>query len=251
MDKLLPYETFSEILSYLKKDQASLLQISLTCKKFHEITIPLLYKSPQFTTFSSFQSFTNTLSEANALYVRDIDLHMVPHRWDSLKINHCLYTLTDKAHDLEQLNLGLCSQLTNKVLKRIIRPLHDLRVLSLDQCTLIGDEAIETLVVQCPYIQELYLGSTHITDKALHWIATKLILLTHLYLPGCENITEAGISTLTTQCKTLQHFDIKDCYNVVGDFGIEQLRMGLDETPVLSNPVEEDEWEDMDSEDED
>lgn len=135
-------------------------------------------------------------------------------------------------------------------MKKITKPLHDLRVLSLDQCKMISDDAIETLVVQCPYIQELYLGSTHITDRSLNWIATKLILLTHLYLPGCEHISEAGISILITQCKTLQHFDIKDCYNVVGDFGIEQLRMGSDEGPSIDNQVEEDEWEDMDSEDE-
>lgn len=111
MDKILAYETLSEILSYLKKDQASLLQLSLTCKKFHEITIPLLYKSPQFTTFNSFRAFSDSLSEVNGLYVRDIDLHMVPHRWDSLKINNLLYSLTEKTPDLEQLNLGLCSQL--------------------------------------------------------------------------------------------------------------------------------------------
>lgn len=110
---------------------------------------------------------------------------------------------------------------------------------------MIGDDAIEALVVQCPYIQELYLGSTHITDDALHLIATKLILLTHLYMPGCESITEVGINTLTSKCKTLQHFDIKDCYNVVGDFGI-----GLVDTPIADTQIEDDEWEDMDSEDE-
>lgn len=111
MDKVLAYETLSEILNYLKKDQATLLQLSSTCKKLQEITIPLLYKSPQFTTFSSFKSFANTLTENNGLYVRHIDLHMVPHRWDSSKINNLLYNLTEKTPDLELLNLDLCSQL--------------------------------------------------------------------------------------------------------------------------------------------
>lgn len=140
---------------------------------------------------------------------------------------------------------------TNKALKKITKPLHDLRVLSVDQCKMIGDDAIEALVVQCPYIQELYLGSTHITDKALNLIATKLILLTHLHMPGCESITEVGINTLTRECKTLQHFDIKDCYNVVGDFGIELLPFALADTPtdLIDIQIEDDEWEDMDSED--
>lgn len=111
MDKILAYETLSEILSYLKKDQQSLLQLSLTCKKLHELTIPHLYKSPQFTTFSNFESFANTLTENNGLFIRHIDLHMVPHRWDSLKINNLLYNLTEKTPDLELLNLDLCTQL--------------------------------------------------------------------------------------------------------------------------------------------
>jgi hypothetical protein len=111
---------------------------------------------------------------------------------------------------------------TNKALIKITEPLHDLRVLSVDQCESIGDEAIEQLVNQCPYIQELYLGSTHITDTAINLLATKLILLTHLFMSGCEYITEIGIKTLIRECKTLRHFDIKDCFNVVGDFDIIQ-----------------------------
>lgn len=101
---------------------------------------------------------------------------------------------------------------------KITKPLHDLRVLSVDQCESISDAAITQLVTSCPYIQELYLGSTHITDNSINLLATKLILLTHLHMPGCEYITEIGIKTLLRECKTLKHFDIKDCFNVVGDF---------------------------------
>jgi hypothetical protein len=37
-------------------------------------------------------------------------------------------------------------------------------------------------------------------------------------MPGCEKISEVGLRALTEECKTLKHFDIKDCYNIVGDF---------------------------------
>lgn len=273
MDKILPYETLSQIFEYLKDDQHSLKQLNSCCRKLYESTIPFLFRSPQFTTFSGFEKFAGTLTTINGVYVRHLDLHMVPHRWDSTKINGLLYTLTKKTPDLELLNLDLCSQLydtilnihsltflsltsnfiqfkrTNDALRKITEPLHDLRVLSVNQCELINDKAITALVKQCPYLQQLYLGSTHISDNSLTLIATKLILLTHLHLPGCIHISEVGVEVLTRECKTLQHFDITDCYNVVGNFDISS-RI-TDETNRAVTIQSEDEWEDIDEEDQD
>lgn len=111
MDTKLAYETLSQIIGYLKEDQGSLLQINRTCKKLYELSLAHLFKSPKFESFSCFEAFATTLTENNGLYVRHIDLHMVPHRWDSFKINNLLFTLSEKTPELELLNLDLCSQL--------------------------------------------------------------------------------------------------------------------------------------------
>jgi len=111
MDTRLAYETLSQILSYLTEDQSALLQINRTCKKLYEVSLPLHFKSPKFESFGCFESFATTLTENNGLLVRHIDLHMVPHRWDSFKINNLLFALSEKTPDLELLNLDLCSQL--------------------------------------------------------------------------------------------------------------------------------------------
>ncbi|GAN06206.1 conserved hypothetical protein [Mucor ambiguus] len=251
MDTRLAYETLSQILSYLKEDQSALVQINRTCKKLYEVSLPLLFKSPKFETFSCFESFATTLTETNGLFVRNIDLHMVPHRWDSFRINNLLFTLSEKTPNLELLNLDLCSQLTNKALIKITKPLHDLRILSVDQCELIGDESIEALVNNCPYIQELYLGSTHITDNSLNLIATKFILLTHLHLPGCEYISEIGVDKVTSECKTLRYIDLQDCYNVLGERTFQQDTLsGANARPDIPLIFEDDQWEDIDEDDE-
>lgn len=110
MDKKLAYETLSQILNYLKDDQQSLLQLSRTCNKLHKLCAPFLFRSPQFKTFQRFESFATTLSVENGAHVREIDLHMVPHRWE-LKTNDLLYTISEKTPDLELLNLELCYKL--------------------------------------------------------------------------------------------------------------------------------------------
>ena len=108
----------------------------------------------------------------------------------------------------------------------------------------------------CPYIQELYLGSTHITDNSLNLIATKFILLTHLHLSGCEYISELGVHKVTRECKTLRHIDIKDCYNVLGETGLHALSARFNiELPrpfmFTSDLHEDDQWVDVDEEEED
>jgi hypothetical protein len=103
-----------------------------------------------------------------------------------------------------------------------------------DQCETIGDDSIEQVIENCPYLQELYLGSTHITDNSLNLIATKLILLTHLYIAGCRYVSEIGVNKVIRECKTLQRLVIKDCSNVVGDFGLS-MRHFLDSNNMDSH----------------
>jgi hypothetical protein len=110
MDKGFAYETLLQIAGYLKDDQKTLLQLSRTCHKLHSLCTPFLFKSPQFTTFQGFELFAKTLSIENGVHVRDIDLHMVPHRWDP-KTNDLLYILSEKTPNLEILNLELCYKL--------------------------------------------------------------------------------------------------------------------------------------------
>jgi hypothetical protein len=73
-----------------------------------------------------------------------------------------------------------------------------------------------------------------------------MILLTHLYMPACSRISEKGVDILIRECKTLQHFDIRECYNVVGNFGNEvrsQMNNDIDRSVTIQS---EDEWEDVD-----
>ncbi|KAI8092234.1 uncharacterized protein B0P05DRAFT_525369 [Gilbertella persicaria] len=222
MDTQFAYETLAHIFFYLKQDQKTLCQLSLTCNKFRQLSLPLLFKHPHFTSLDQLSSFAGFLTEINGALVRSIDLHMVPHRWDATQLTQILYQITPKTPHLELLDLGLCTLLTDKALDRITRPLHELRILSIDRCELIGDESIRFIVNHCPDLEELHLGSTRITDNGLNVMADGLYGLTHLYMPSCQHITEKGLNHIMSSCKQLHHLDIKDCYNVVGEFRQQQ-----------------------------
>lgn len=130
----------------------------------------------------------------------------------------------------------------------------DLRILSVNQCESIGDDGVEEVIKNCPYIQELYLGETRITDTSLNSLATKLVLLTHLHIPGCENVTEIGINKVIRECRTLRHLDCRDCFNVVGQ--LERIQGDHEEeeeegvVQVLGGE-EEDEWTDLEDDSDD
>ena len=111
MDTKLPLETISQILGYLKDDQHTLVQLNSCSKKLYGITLPLLYKAPQFTTIRRLELFAQALNSSLGLFVRDLDLHMVADRWNYRAMSSLLQTITENTPDLELLNLDLCSQL--------------------------------------------------------------------------------------------------------------------------------------------
>ncbi|KAI7902048.1 uncharacterized protein BX663DRAFT_455533 [Cokeromyces recurvatus] len=266
MEKRFAYEILAKITTYLRDDQQALLQLSRTCKRLHTISTPFLFCSPKFDTFRKFESFANALTLLNGTHVRYLDLHMVPHRWDSSKIDEILFMISEKTSHLELLNLDHCSQLTNKALIKILKPLHHLRILSIDQCRLITDESIKAIVSTCPNLQKLYLGSTRITDQALNLIATNLVHLSHLYIPDCQLITELGIKIVTEKCQSLKYINIEECYNIVSDSVLdermnqfiwpalndratfEESRSNVDQGSILEQL--EDEWTDVEDEEE-
>lgn len=111
MDTKLAYETLTQILDELKYDQPSLLQLNRTCKKLYTLTCPLLYDSPRLTNTNNFEQFAATLTKENGKHVHTVDLHMVPHRWNSTGTYDLVCKITEKTPDLELLNLDLCTLL--------------------------------------------------------------------------------------------------------------------------------------------
>lgn len=102
---------------------------------------------------------------------------------------------------------------TNTILSDLTAPLPDLRILSVASCPHIGDHGIQALITHCPYLQEIYLGSTLVSDDSLALLA-QMKLLEHISLRNCQRVTETGMKALT-KLKTLKSLDIKDCFNVV------------------------------------
>ncbi|CEG84553.1 hypothetical protein RMATCC62417_18337 [Rhizopus microsporus] len=217
MDKRLPFEILIDIVSHLKDEQYSLGQLISTSKTMHKAALPMLYRSPHFEKMDSFKSFVANLTPEVGSFVYELDLHMLVHRWKSITAV-LLTQLTCKTRNLQVLNLDFCVELSNNALREIIKPLGDLRILGLDDCLLLGDVAVEAIVNSCPFIVELGLSSTHIRDKSLFLIAKHLVHLERVYLSSCDHITEVGIKALLDGCKKLKHFDVRDCYNIVGEF---------------------------------
>ncbi|KAI9469704.1 MAG: hypothetical protein EXX96DRAFT_491977 [Benjaminiella poitrasii] len=222
MDTKLAFEILANIINYLRDDQQMLLQLNRASKRLYNISTPLLFCSPKFESFRQFESFANTLTSQNGMHVKYLDLHMVPHRWDSTKIDQLLLMITENTPSLELINLDHCSQLTNKALVKITKPLKQLRILSVDDCRLVSNESIKALVTNCAQLQKLYLGSTRIDDGSLSAIATHLPHLTHLYIPDCQLVSEVGIQEIIQNCKLLQHVNVVGCFNIVGIANVNQ-----------------------------
>ncbi|KAI8878404.1 RNI-like protein [Backusella circina FSU 941] len=211
-------EILVQIASDFRGDQKTLHQLSLVSRKWYNIANPFLYRAPQFYRSNSFESFYKNLTNTNGTFLRELDLHMVPHRWDE-EMNYKLQQIIGKIPQLELLNLDLCYKLTNEVLISFVESLPNLIILSVDQCSLIGDRSIIKVLQQCNLLKEIYLGSTRISDTTLMAMPIHAQQLVRLHLTGCGRITETGVKAIIAQQKGLQHLDIKCCTNVIGTFG--------------------------------
>jgi hypothetical protein len=106
----LAQEILIQIASDFRGDQKTLYHLSVVSRKWYNIANPFLYRAPQFYRGNSFESFYKNLTEANGAYLRELDLHMVPHRWEE-DMNDKLLQIIGKIPQLELLNLDLCYRL--------------------------------------------------------------------------------------------------------------------------------------------
>ncbi|KAI9269834.1 hypothetical protein BY458DRAFT_510564 [Sporodiniella umbellata] len=217
MDRVLAFEILTQIMSHLKDDQSALLELAKSSSTLYKPALPFLYYAPQFDKWKQFELFAQQLTPHNGLYVRYMDLSSLPYRWDP-SINNILPQLASKLPHLNTLNLELCRKLTNKRLIESIKSLPELRFLYVENCKLIDDQSVKAILSYCPLLEEIQLGATGITDSSL-FLLSQMHHLTQLEIPNCEKITESGVRYILDKSPALKHFDIRDCYNVVGEFG--------------------------------
>ena len=82
------------------------------------------------------------------------------------------------------------------------------RVVSLANCRLITDAAVESLAKHCPNLRSLHLAAcTKVTDAGIQALVAGCSQLTSLHLTNFPKVTDEGLQAIAESCKQLTSLD--------------------------------------------
>ncbi|KAF7825472.1 F-box/LRR-repeat protein 3 [Senna tora] len=126
-----------------------------------------------------------------------------------------------EAKNLEKLWLARCKLITDMGIGCIAVGCKKLRLVCLKWCVGVGDLGVELIAIKCRELRSLDLSYLPITDKCLSPIY-KLQFLEDLVLEGCFGIDDENLDVFKQGCKTLKKIDISGCENIT-DVGLSAL----------------------------
>lgn len=129
-----------------------------------------------------------------------------------------------EAKNLERLWLGRCKMITDIGIGCIAVGCPKLKLISLKWCLGIGDLGVGLVAVKCMELQSLDLSYLPITSVCLPAIL-KLQHLEELILEGCFGIDDDGLAVINQGSQSLKALDLSSCQNV-SQVGLSSLTSG-------------------------
>ncbi len=162
-----------------------------------------------------------SISSQSSIQAARMGLYVIPR-----SIKELLNLLAEPENIIRRLDFGKCPDITDTWMQYIAPQLTELNSLVLFQCNKITDAGILPIIIHMPNIVLLNLCSCpQITDAALSYIAG-LDKMEHLYIRGCDSITDKGINHIIVNAGTLSrlwHIDMYKCKSIKDDATLIQL----------------------------
>lgn len=125
-----------------------------------------------------------------------------------------LQALADAAPPIEALNLGGCTQVGDRIARRLPRAFPDLKRLTLSACGRLTAPGLRDCFAGLPALTAVNLRSSRdaVTDGVLAALAsTARASLTSLCVADCSDVSDRGVSALARRCRSLQTLDMTGC----------------------------------------
>ncbi|ORZ36854.1 hypothetical protein BCR44DRAFT_36378 [Catenaria anguillulae PL171] len=126
----------------------------------------------------------------------------------------CGFAALDLAHTWDLPDLKHLPDSTVQILALNVGPM--LKSLDVEQCVLLGPNAVLALAAHCPNLQELRVADgPRVSDASLEGLATGCKHLLMLDLTGAEEITSVGLRAVVSACHKLTEVKARGCFGVM------------------------------------
>lgn len=136
-----------------------------------------------------------------------------------------MLAFADNCHDILEIDLQKCMNLTDVSVTSLITGGRQLRELRLSQCERLTDESFLQLPLDHIYenLRVLDLTNCHLlSDAGLSKIVNSAPKLRNLVLAKCTNVTDRGVAAITKLGKNLHYIHLGHCARIT-DYGVSQL----------------------------
>ncbi|XP_026528539.1 F-box/LRR-repeat protein 15 isoform X2 [Notechis scutatus] len=140
-----------------------------------------------------------------------------------LALQNCSDWLSDKEllpvigqnHQLQQIELNGCIQLSRHALVAISLGCPNLRQLSLAHCEWVDGLSLRSLADHCKELESLDLTACRqLKDEAISYLAQRCNKLKSLSLAVNANVGDTAVEEIAKACSDLEHLDLTGCLRV-------------------------------------
>lgn len=226
----LPEEIMIKIFRYIN-NKSDISSCNMTCKYWHVISIPQLWKNITFYSINEIQIYQELINDTQIIIpyqskpsnlqnlyrkqtiTRNIDFSELK---ELERMDTVLGTLLTKLSvvigiQLETLNLSFCKGVKNFELHKMLPYLTNLRKLNL-KCGGLTDIILKKIAKHCRKLEKLFLAwNMMITNFGIVELILANTGLIYLDLKSCSKITGIAIKAISKYCKDIVYLDISFC----------------------------------------
>ncbi|ESO85112.1 hypothetical protein LOTGIDRAFT_131114, partial [Lottia gigantea] len=122
-----------------------------------------------------------------------------------------------KLPKLKLLDISNVTQLSPKVLTKVVEHCNSLETLNVSLNRAVGDECIKTIVTACQKLRVLSCVACRLTDKALEYVADYGKCVEHLDVAWCVDITNYGVKYISDNNPKLKYLGLMQCKKITFD----------------------------------
>eukprot|EP00941_MAST-03F_sp_MAST-3F-sp1_P004817 g4817.t1 len=154
----------------------------------------------------------------------------------TVNLNSCIATtdesllyISNCGGRISHIDVSKCKMLTSSGISSLLAAAgRNLKVFVASECNL-TDEALCSLGVHCPSLQQLRISSSLITDEGLRAVMCKD--LRSIDIGKCRKVTDSGLVSLVENCPNLEEIQLQQCK--MTNFGITTLAFACRNAKVI------------------
>jgi F-box and leucine-rich repeat protein GRR1 len=210
----LPPEVLIHILKHLHSPR-DLFHSLLVSRTWCQCSVELLWHKPSFSNLPTLVKMMRVLTRGDQTFTYARFIRRLNFLFLGSELTDSLFSRLSQCDRLERLTLVNCSMISDDALQRVLVCCPNLVAIDLTGVSETSDKALIGLANAAKRLQGINLGACKkVTDSGVLSLAANCPLLRRVKLSGVELVTDDSVSALAKSCPLLLEIDLNNCKRI-------------------------------------